>query len=173
MSQVAKLFDGTHLSSVETLTGDAGGAVHADAAFNINLLTGDGLTTTGDPLTHTVTLTVDGLTLGTAQTIGAVTADVVTLNLGAIPTTYIIEAKVAGFEATLPAGVGYNLICAARTTGVVASLIGTQDKYVAENALIAGCDANFVAVGNTVVVRCLGNAGLTVQWKVSTVAMGV
>ena len=173
MSQITKLFDGTTKPDVETLTGDVGGAVGCDAAFNINLLTGDGLTSTGTPLTNTITFTLDGYTLGTGQTIGAVTADVITINLGATPTTYIIEAKVAGFEATTPAGCGYNLICGARTTGVAASIIDVQDKYVAEDAAIVGSDANFVAVGNTIIVRVTGVAGLTVNWKASTTRIGV
>jgi hypothetical protein len=173
MSQVSKLFDGTHLSSVETITGDVGGAVHADAAFNINFLTGDGLTLTGDPLTHTLTLTADGLTLATATTIGAVTSNIITIPLGIVPTTYIIEAKVVGFENTTPAGVGYNLICVARTTGVASTIVAAQDKYNAEGVGLLNCDANFVASGNDIIVRVLGQAGLTVRWKASSTQMGV
>ena len=173
MSQIAKLFDGTVKKDIETITGDVGGAVGADAAFNINLLSDNFLTVTGVPGTNTLTISVDGAVLGTGQTIGAVTADLITIPLGAIPTTYIIEAKVAGFEATSPAGAGYNLICLARTTGAAATIIGIQDKYAAEEAATIGCDGIFVAVGNTIVVRVLGMAGLTINWKATTVAMGV
>lgn len=173
MSQITKLFDGTSKPDLETLTGDVGGAVGADAAFNINLLTGDGLTSTGVPASHTITFTLDGFTQNTAQTIGAVTADVVTINLGATPTTYIFEAKVAGFESTTPAGLGYNLICVARTTGAAASIVGVEDKYIAEDAALVASDANFVAAGNTVILRVLGVAGLTINWKATTTQMGV
>jgi len=174
MSQISILQGGgSPVPDTETLTGDIGGAVGCDAAFNINLLTGDGLTSTGNPLTSTITFTLDGLTQATATTIGAVTADIITINLGAVPTTYIIEAKIAGFEPTTPAGIGYNLICVARTTGAAASLVNTQDKYVSESVALAPCDANFTAVGNTIVVRLLGTAGLTVRWKASTIQMGV
>lgn len=173
MSQIAKLFDGTVKKDIETITGDVGGAVGADAAFNINLLSDNFLTVTGVPGTNTLTISMDGAVLGTGQTIGAVTADLVTINLGATPTTYIIEAKVAGFEATTPTGAGYNLICLARTTGAAATIIGTQDKYVAEEAAAIGCDGNFIAVGNTIVVRVTGVAGLTINWKVATIQMGV
>ena len=172
MSQIAKLFDGISAPDIEFLTGDVGGPV-GPTLGNINLLTGDGLTTTGTPGTSTITITLDGLTLGTGTTIGAVTADLITLNLGAVPTTYIIEAKVCGFENTTPAGAGYNLICIARTTGAAASIVAAQDKYVAEAAALLGCDGNFVAVGNTIVVRITGTAGLTIRWKASTVQMGV
>lgn len=173
MSQITKLFDGTSKPDIETLTGDVGGAVGADAAFNINLLTGTGLTSTGVPASNTITFTLDGNTEATAQTIGAVTADPIVITLGATPTTYIIEAKIIGFESTTPASCGYNLICVARTTGAASSIVGTQDKYVAEAAALFGCDANFVAVGNTIVVRVTGVVALTINWKANTKQMGV
>lgn len=157
----------------EFLTGDIGGPVGPDAAFNINLFTGDGLTSTGNPGTNTITFTLDGFTLNTAQTIGAVTADIITINLGAVATTYIIEAKISGFNAATPAGCAYNLICGARTTGLAASIIGGEDKYVAEDAAIVAADAEFIAVGNTIVVRVTGVAGLTINWKASTIQMAV
>ena len=173
MSQIAKLFDGTSKPDIETLTGDVGGSVGPNAGFNLNLLTGDGLTSTGVPGTNTITFTLDGYVKGTGQTIGAVTADLITFNLGAIATSYIIEAKVAGFESTTPASCGYNLICVARTTGAAATIVGIEDKYVAEDAAIVGSDANFVAVGNTVVVRVLGTAALTINWMASTIQISV
>jgi hypothetical protein len=174
MSQAGIVSDSSSPSSdIEKITGDVGGAVGPDAAFNLNLLTGDGLTTTGNPGANTITISVDGLTLGTGQTIGAVTADLITIALGATPTTYIIEAKIAGFEATTPAGVAYNLICGVRTTGAAATIIGIQDKYTAEEAALTLCAAAFVAVGNTAVVRVTGTAGLTIRWKASTVQLGV
>ena len=174
MSQIAMIVGaGTVKTDVETLTGDVGGAVSTDAAFNINLLTGAGLTSTGNPATNTITLSLDGYTLGTAQTIGAVTADVVTLNLGAVASSWIIEAKVTGFNAALPAGCGYNLIGSVRTNGVAATLNAIPDKIVLEGVGLAGCDANMVVVGNTLVVRVTGQLGLTINWKSVTVAMGV
>lgn len=46
-------------TGILTITGDAGGAVGADGANNINLLTGAHLTATGNPGTNTITLTLD------------------------------------------------------------------------------------------------------------------
>lgn len=172
MSQIAKLFDGSIAPNVEFVTGDVGGAVGATLG-NINLLTGDGLTTTGTPGTSTVTITVDGLTLGTGQTIGAVTADLITIPLGVTPTTYIIEAKVVGFEAATPSGAGYNLICVARTTGAAASIVGNIDKYLAEGVGLIGCDGTMIASGNNIIVRVTGAAGLTIRWKSATTQLGV
>jgi hypothetical protein len=174
MSQIAMIASpGSVKPDVETLTGDIGGAVGVDAAFNINLLTGVGLTSTGVPASNTITFTIDGYQIGTAQTIGAVTADVVTINLGAVAGTYTIEAKVIGYEATTPASLGYNLICVARTTGAAASIIGVQDKYTAESAAVLGGDANFVAFGNTIIVRVTGVVAFTINWKSVTVSLGV
>lgn len=173
MSQIQKLFDGSVKPDAETLTGDVGGAVSADAAFNINLLTGDGLTSTGNPATHTITFTLDNYSIGTAQTIGAVTADPITVSMGTTPGTRIFEAKVEAFEATGPSSSGYNLMCVARTTGAAATIIGVQDKYAAEEAALGGGDAYFVAVGNDIIVRVLGVAALTINWKSSLTYLGV
>lgn len=170
MSQIAKLFDGTSLPDIETLTPDVGGAV---GGVNINLLTGDGLTSTGNPGTHTITFTLDGYSLGTGQTIGAVTADLITINLGATPTAYFIQANISAFEASTPAGSGYMIRGAARTTGAAATIIGVPDEMVSEDAVLNAADVEFVAVGNTIVVRAIGVAGLTINWKAVTLTLGV
>lgn len=58
--------DGTWLqfgasgTGILTITGDSGGAVGADGANNINILTGSNLTFTGDAGTNTLTMTLDG-----------------------------------------------------------------------------------------------------------------
>ena len=59
MSQYQRLQDGTTLPDIETLSGDVGGAVSPDAAFNVNVLGGVGLTITGVPVSNTLTLEVD------------------------------------------------------------------------------------------------------------------
>jgi len=172
MSQIAKLFDGTILADVETLTGDVGGAVPA-TAHNINLLTGDGLTSTGNPATSTITLTLDGFAAGTGQTIGAVTANVITINLGAVATSYFFEANITGFEATTPAGCAYRIRGAVRTTGAAATIIGVPDEYVSEDAALVTGDVDVVAVGNTIIVQPTGVAGLTINWRATTNIVGV
>lgn len=173
MSQITKLFDGSILPNVETLTGDVGGAVGADGAFNINIVSGDGITVTGTPLTNTLTITLDGNAIGSGQTVGAVTADLMTIPMGAVAGTMVVEVKVIGFESTTPAGCGYNIIAAFRTTGAAASLIGVTDKYVAEEAALIGCDVDVLASANNIVVRATGTAGLTVNWKSNMKSLGV
>lgn len=51
---------GASSTGILTITGDAGGAVGADGANNINLLSGSNLTVTGTPVTNTLTITLDG-----------------------------------------------------------------------------------------------------------------
>ena len=58
MSQSGSYFDGTILPDVETLTGDAGGAV-GPTGGNINVLGGSHITTTGNPGTSTLTIDLD------------------------------------------------------------------------------------------------------------------
>lgn len=63
MSQQGILSDQTSAGSdIETLTGDTGGVVGPDGAFNIDILGGDTTTITGSPGTNT--LTVDASTSG-------------------------------------------------------------------------------------------------------------
>lgn len=152
-------------ADVEFLTGDVGGPVGPDAGFNINLLTGVGLTSTGVPVANTITWTLDGANEGTGSTIGAVTTDLITINLGATPTTYVFDIQVSGFESTTPAGAGYNIFGAVRTTGAAAVLIGTPDKIAHEDAALTAGDADLVVSGNTAIIRVTGTSGLTVNWR--------
>lgn len=165
MSQAGIITDGgSAAADVEFLTGDVGGAVGVDAGNNIFLLTGAGLTSTGNPATNTITFTMDNAPSGSAQTIGAVTADVITISLGATPSTFSIEARVAAFESGTPAGAGYKLFGAFITDGAAATLIGTVDQIVNEDAALAAADATFVTSGNDVILRVTGVALLTIEW---------
>ena len=51
---------GTILPNIEALTGDAGGAVGPDGAFNVNLIGGLGCVTTGTPGTNQIVFDVIG-----------------------------------------------------------------------------------------------------------------
>lgn len=175
MSQGGILQDKTSAAAnVEFLTGDVGGPVGPDALFNINLLTGHGLTSTGVPASNTITFTRDDNPYeGTGQTIGAVTANLITIPLGATPTTYSIECRVAGFESTTPAGATYLLVAGFRTTGIAATLIGTVDRTTNEDAALLLCNANMIASGNNVIIQVTGVAGLTINWRAQSVQTAV
>ena len=168
MSQ-AGLVQSNSVTGATTYTTMSGSA--APIAGVLTILGASGVTTSASG--GTVTITSSGGITGSGQTIGAVTVDLITINLGAVATTYTIETKIAGFNSATPAGCGYNLICVARTTGAAASIVGVQDKYVAEDAALVACDANFVASGNTIIVRALGVVGLTVNWNSSIIQVKV
>lgn len=165
MSQITKLFDGTILPDIETLTADIGGAVSPDAAFNINIIGGTGIDTSGNPLTNTITISQEGKLQGTGQTIGAVTADLITVNLGAVAGVYTFDIKVVGFDAVTPQGLGYTLVGSVRTTGAGAILIPGQtvDEFEEIGAVLSTCQIAVAA--NTAIVRVLGLAGKTINWK--------
>lgn len=110
---------------------------------------------------------IKGSANGTGQTIGAVTADILTIPLGAVAGTQQFEARVKGFESTTPAGCGYNVYGTLITDGVTATLVGVQDVFNEDPALVTA-DAYFIASGNNAVLQVLGVAGLTIDWTAST-----
>jgi len=59
MSQSGKLRIGTPNPEIETLTASVGGVVGPDAAFNLDLLGGANITTTGNPAGNSITFAVD------------------------------------------------------------------------------------------------------------------
>jgi len=118
MSQSGVYYTGTPgVGPVDTLTGDTGGAVGPDGLSNINILGGTNIEVAGNPGTNTLTINQEGGDVGTGQTIGAVTADVITFALGAAAGTYEMSVRIASFESTTPAGAGYRINAAVRTTG--------------------------------------------------------
>lgn len=82
MSQAGSYENGTIAPNVEFLTGNVGGAVGPDAAFNINVVGAAGILVTGNPATNT--LTVTGTGIAWTREAGAAVAMVV--NHGYIPT---------------------------------------------------------------------------------------
>lgn len=172
MSQSGILSDTTSgAADIETLTGDSGGAVGPDGAFNLNIVGGssetfnlDGLQTEGSPGTNTITINLMNTASGTGQTIGAVTDDVITFAMGASPRTCTFDIKIASFESTTPAGAGYNIFGAARTDGASATLVGTPDVVTNEEVALAAASADLVVSGNNAIIRVTGVAGLTINW---------
>lgn len=112
-------------------------------------------------------ITISGSTAntGNGQTVGAVTADLITLALGATPGTYALSVSIAGFESGTPAGCGYELFGAVRTTGAAATLVGIPDKISNEEAFLAAADADIVVSGNNAIVRVTGVVALTIDWR--------
>lgn len=166
MSQQGMLTDSTSAGGdIETLTGDTGGAVGPDGAFNINLLGGAGIEVTGSPGTNTLTITEDGALEGTGSTVGATTDDVLTVALGATPGTYTLEARVAAFDSSTPSGASFWAIGSFRTDGASATEIETESENEFMEAALMLAEVDWVASGNNAILRVTGVAGLTVSWK--------
>lgn len=125
--------------------------------------TADGIRTTG--ATNVITVQLTNRIQGSGSTVGAVTTDLSTIALGATPGTYTIEARISGFESTTPAGAGYSVFGTVRTTGAAATLVGTPDKIINEEAALNACDATIVVSANNAIIRVTGTAGLTVAWN--------
>lgn len=147
---------------------DAG--IATPAANNLNILTNDstannanGIQTTaaGD----TVTIQLTNRLQGSGSTVGAVTNDLVTFDLGATPATYIFEYQIIAFESGTPSGAGYSLFGTVRTDGASATVIGTPDKIVNEEAALNAANVNLVASGNNAILRVTGVAALTINWN--------
>lgn len=108
-------------------------------------------------------LDVSDTVSGTAITVGATTQDIITFPLGLVAGTYQFEARAKAFEATTPAGAGYNVYGTFTTDGIAATLVGDQPIFNEDPAL-AAADAYFVASGNNAVLQVLGVALLTINW---------
>lgn len=159
----------------EKITGDAGPLVQFTVPFGSSPVTPNGsgnitLTSSGETVTITgstnaINFDVTGTTSGIAQTIGAVTADVITLDLGSTPGTYQFDIRVAAFDSATPLSAGYSVIATVRTTGAAATVIGVPDKVVAEEGALSAGNLSIVGSGNNMIVRALGTAGKTVNWR--------
>lgn len=59
MSYISRSYDGTVLPDIETITGDVGGAVGPDGAFNIDILGGTNMGTVGAPGANSITINLN------------------------------------------------------------------------------------------------------------------
>jgi len=104
MSQYQKLQNGSSTPEIETLTGDAGGAVSSDAALNVNIVGGTGINVVGNPGTNTLTINTTGGFLTWSRVAGpAVAMDV---DNGYIPT----NAALVTFTLPVTAAVGDEIM---------------------------------------------------------------
>lgn len=103
---------------------------------------------------------------GSATTVGATTADVITFSLGAIPANFFFNFTTSVFNASTPAGAGYDTFTTVRTDGITAIIVGDTDAITHEDTALITTTAEVVVSGNTVIFRVGGVAGLTINWKV-------
>jgi hypothetical protein len=149
-------------------TSDSGSAV--PVANNLNVFgidstsnNANGITTTAAGDTLNVVLT--NRLQGTGSAVGATTTDIITPAAGATPGVYCIDIRVSLFESTTPAGAGYHIRGAVRTTGAATTVIDTPDEFVNEEAALAACDVDIIASANNIIIRGTGTAGLTTNFS--------
>ncbi len=165
MSQIQVFPDDSSLPDIETITGDTGGSVGPDAAFNVNILGGTNIEVNGNAGTNTLTINTAGGAQGTGQTVGAVDDDIITFALGAVAGTFTFNIKYAAHEAAGPAGAGGDIIATATTTGAAGALVGVPVRMIMEDAALVASDINAVVAGNDLIVRATGVAALTINWS--------
>ena len=120
-----------------------------------------------------ITISASGSFVGSGQTIGAVTADLITVNLGATPSTYSFDAVVSGFELAGLNGCSYKIFASAKTNGAGSAPIGVPNQIVMEDAALVAADATFTGAANTAILRVTGVAGLTIDWDATlTITIG-
>jgi hypothetical protein len=151
---------------LSTLSDTANTKVNPDGSGNIQLSGGtSNISIVSDIPGFKIDFSLKNQVSGTALTVGAVTADAITFSAGATPGTYQFNVRVAAFDAITPLGAGYELVYAVRTTGAATTVIGTPEKVVNEEGALTAGNVTIVASGNNMIVRVLGTAGKTVNWK--------
>jgi len=139
---------------------DSGTAI--PAANTLNVLSGEHHSTagSGDTVTH-----YGYDEVGTDTTSGATTADLITFSCGTTAGVYAFNIEVSAFDTTTPSGGQYSIVIGVRTDGAAATLTGSVDSTVNEEAAISGASATVVVSGNDVIVRVTGVGGLDINWK--------
>lgn len=155
---------GTNLPDVETLTGNSGGPVGPDAAFNINLLGSNGITVVGTPLSNTLTFSVQNGTTSTGQTVNVQTINLTTIDCS-VAGTYMIESRIAGYTASNEAA-GLSLFTTVVSTGAAVSVIDDTDSISHISATLNTSDLNyeFIGSGTNAILQITGVAAKTINW---------
>lgn len=170
MSQIIKnLASGPVPPAVPTsFVTDSGTAV--PVANILNILTNDtsanndnGITDNGSG--NTVNILLTNRLQGAGTTTGATTSDLITMPLGAIAAVYRFEFKVAGRDTVSGDGVGYSVLTSIRTDGASATIIQSPFIDTDEDASLTGANIDFIASGNSGILRVTGVALKTINYQ--------
>ncbi len=156
---------GTKSLDVETLTGDSSVIVGVDSNYNINILGGVGINVTGNPATHTLTISDDDLIQGDVTTNNAVPTPCITFPLGSNAGTYVVDGRITGYNLTDVSGGSYFFSAGVRTTGAVAVLLGTSSGASYEEGTMAAANFTVTVSGNNLIINAIGIAGKTINWS--------
>lgn len=124
----------------------------------------NGLFTDGSSGSNVITIFLSNRLQGTATTADATPTTIITFPLGATPATYLLDTEIAAFSSSIPAGATYNIFGGVRTDGATATLIGTPDKIINEEAGLAAANVTMTVSGNNAIIQVTGIAS-SVNWR--------
>lgn len=157
-------------SSAITFTTDDTNVVSPDGAGNLNVLAALSDTfnvldiqSVGDPGTNTITITEFNTLTGLVSIPGGTTGNIINFDLGLTDAAFIMDISLAGTNTANLVAAGYNIFGTIRSVAGVATLVGTPDKIVNEDALMTTGDANMVASGNNFQLQYTAPVGLNVD----------
>lgn len=167
MSQILSIGSGGGGGGIlETLTGNTGGAVHP-LANNINVI-GDttSINVSGNPATHTLTVSAANQQTYTLTTLNAVPANLITFALPS-NTCYSFVVNLVAAQSDFSHGAGGIVSAAVRNAGAGAVSIGAATYAVPQDF---GGTFNVTATvsGNNFVLTVTGLAATTINWKAVT-----
>lgn len=173
MSQLFRVVAGSGASSIETVTPefDSGGGVGIpvapDGAFNLNLLSGDGISTTGNVGANTITIDLTGYADGSATTSGLEIKTIITIPTSNDKVTHF-DCIVAGYATPLAPGatVGFGGYIAATfiTGGGVATQINSTD-FVVDSFSSTTCTFSCTSAGTNILIQVTGDALYNIKWS--------
>ena len=100
---------------------------------------------------------------GTVTTTDNTPTTLLSIPLGSTAGTYQVDAMVAAFNGSTPAGGGYEVIGSVRTNGTTATLIGTADQIFSLDTVLDDTDVALAVSGNNLIIQVTGVA-LIIDW---------
>lgn len=96
---------------------------------------------------------------------GAGQTQIVTILSALVAGTYTLDMSISAFDSITPAGNGYTIVGAVRSTGAATVLIPNQQKDSFEESV--GANAVMGVSGNTITVTLTGVAGKIYNWNIT------
>lgn len=154
--------------TVETLTGNTGGAVSPDGNGNVTVV-GDestGITVVGTPGTNTLTIRATGGTdTYEVQTNDATPTAIFSQTL-ADDSAVVIEGQIVAAKNDYSAALNGNFNGGARKAGAAPTvLVGTPTINFSEDSATGNPLVDIVVVGNNIVLQVTGELGTTYNWE--------
>lgn len=146
---------------------DSGTAIPSSNVLNVNGGTSSAnianrILTTGSG--NTITIELTNTINGSVTTSGAVDDVLISFPLGTTAGTYIFDCDIIAFNASTPAGAGFNVFGTVRTTGLAGTLIGIPDQIVNSETALNSAGIQFIVGTNTLSITVIGVLGLNIDW---------